>query len=114
MNDDWRVRAELADAEQALELAQVLAHGELEHSLDAAGKQVIVSIDDTELFAYAADRDQAELVARALTAAASARGWRLSTETNHWHPVAERWEDPAAPLPETATENAAEQAQELA
>jgi hypothetical protein len=114
MNDDWRVRAELPDAAQARELGKALASGELEHSLQsAAGKRVIISVDDVELFAYAADRHQAELVVAALTATASVRGWSLTTELHRWHPVAERWEDPELPLPVTASETASEHAEEL-
>ncbi len=114
MNDDWRVRAELADADQARALGKVLAHGELEHSLEsAAGNRVIVSVDGAELFAYAADREQAANLIEALTATAAARGWSVATELRRWHPIAERWEGPDVPLPATATADAAEQAQEL-
>jgi hypothetical protein len=115
MNDDWRVRAELASADHARELGQVLAHGELEHSLrSAAGARVIVSVDEAELFAYAADREQAERAADAIVATAAGRGWIARTELRRWHPVAERWEDPEQPLPATAEETSAEQAEELA
>jgi hypothetical protein len=115
MNDDWRVRAQLADETQARDLAKVLAGGELEHSLrSAAGDRVIVSVDGVELFAYASDQEQARNVDEALTAAAQARNWSISTETLRWHPIAERWEDPSVPLPATATDDAAEQAEELA
>jgi hypothetical protein len=115
MNDDWRVRAELASADQARELGEVLAHGELEHSLrSTAGARVIVSVDDAELFAYAADREQAERAADAIVGTAAGRGWSAPTELRRWHPVAERWEDPEQPLPATADETLAEQAEELA
>ena len=114
MNDDWRVRAELPDAAQARELANALARGELEHSLEsAAGDRVIVSVDGAELFAYAATREQAARVDEALRATAAARGWNITTELRRWHPIAERWENPDEPLPATATETAAERAQEL-
>jgi hypothetical protein len=115
MNDDWRVGAEFSDRTQAAELADTLAHGELEHSLEAApGKRVIVSVDDAELFIYAADREQAERAASALTTTATARGFTVTTELRRWHPVAERWEDPELPLPTTVAESSAEHAEELA
>lgn len=115
MNDDWRVRAELADHGQAADLADVLAHGDLEHSLEAAaGRRVVVSVDDAELFVYAADREQAEHAAAALSNAATSRGFAVTTELRRWHPLAERWEDPDLPLPATEAESAAERSEEIA
>lgn len=115
MNDDWRVRAELGDHGQAADLADLLAHGELEHSLEsAARRRVIVSVDGAEVFVYAADREQAERAAAALTTTARARGFTVTTELRRWHPLAERWEDPELPLPATDAESSAERADEVA
>lgn len=96
---------------QAVELAARLERGELEHDLESgAGDRVIVSADQHELFLYAATREQAERSANAVSSLARASGWQAETELARWHPVAEEWEGPDAPLPESPGGIAAEHA----
>jgi hypothetical protein len=112
MNDDWRVRARLADGVRAAELAELMQRGELEHGLQSgAGDRVIVSVDDRDVFVYAGTREQSEAALEAIRAAAGRRGWSAEVELRRWHPEAEEWADPEAPLPATAEERAAEHAE---
>ncbi len=112
MSDDWRLRVDLGDEHSARGLADRLARGDLAHELeDSFHARVIVSRDGAEVFCYADTREQAEATERAIQQVAGEEQWRLSTELKHWHPTAEEWEDPDAPLPETDAEQAAERAQ---
>ncbi|MGO9901186.1 MAG: hypothetical protein ACLP0J_16170 [Solirubrobacteraceae bacterium] len=101
MSDDWRLRIELADGKQAGELARMLGSGELEHQLDEGYiERVIVSRDGVEVFAYGGSRTQVQRAADAIHELATQRGWQIDAQLARWHPVAEEWEDPDAPLPE--------------
>ena len=112
MSDDWRLRIELASAAQARELAQTLQSGEVEHELDEGfGARVVISLDDALLFAYAGSSEQLGRAAGTIRQLATQRGWSIQAEVARWHPVAEEWEDPDAPLPRTQDAIAAERAQ---
>jgi hypothetical protein len=114
MSDDWRLRVELADEGTARQLADRLGRGEIAHELeDSFHARVIVSRDDREVFCYADTRDQAEAAERAIRQVASQEQWQMSTELRHWHPTAEEWEEPDAPLPHTDAERAAERTEVL-
>jgi hypothetical protein len=107
MSDDWRIRATLTSDARAAELGELLNQGGVDHELaTAAGDRVVVSVDDHEVFLYASSREQAERGAEALGKLAGDRRWEITSELRRWHPVAEEWEDPDAPLPssDTATE----------
>jgi hypothetical protein len=110
MNDDWRLRVTMGARVQAADLGQQLSSGSVEHSLESgAGDRVAVSVDGDEVFVYAGTREQAARASDAITSLASARGWTIaSTELRRWHPAAEEWEDPDAPLPSSPSELAAE------
>jgi hypothetical protein len=45
---------------------------------------------------------------------AGEHGWRLDSRLEHWHPTAERWEDPDVPLPQTDIDAAVERAERVA
>ena len=72
--------------------------------------RVIVSRDGHEVFCYAATREQVEAARKAIVELAGQHGWEAQFALHRWHPVAERWEDPDAPLPSTGQEVAAEHA----
>lgn len=102
MNDDWRIRATVTSDARASELGELLGRGGVDHELaTAAGERVVVSVDDRHVFLYASTREQAERAAEALAKLAGDRGWEISTELRRWHPAAEEWKDPDAPLPST-------------
>ncbi|MGO9750122.1 MAG: hypothetical protein ACLP8S_19150 [Solirubrobacteraceae bacterium] len=112
MSDDWRLRIELADGKQAAELSDRLQSGELEHQLDEGfADRVIVSRDGVEVFAYGGSREQVRRAADAINDLAAQHGWQIDEQLARWHPVAEEWEDPDAPLPEGAAGLQVERAQ---
>lgn len=115
MSDDWRLRVTLAGPGQAAELAEELQQGRLEHGLaSGGGDRVIVSQDDAEVFLYSDTRDQLDRARQAIEARAGSRGWRAQAELRRWHPTAEEWEDPDAPLPADAPGLAAERSERIA
>jgi hypothetical protein len=112
MSDDWRLRVELDEEEQAADLAERLAKFDLPHELETSFRdRVVVSRDGLQVFCYADTRAQAEAAERAIRALAAQRQWQLRTELRRWHPAAESWEDPDKRLPETEAELAAERAE---
>ena len=115
MNDDWRLRVELGGEDQARALTDRLGAFDLEHELRASfGDRIIVSRDGAEVFCYADTRGQAEAAERAISLLADRHGWQLTTGLTRWHPVAEEWEDPDAPLPADRAGLAAEHAERIA
>ncbi len=115
MHDDWRLRVDLHEEGVAHRVAERLAASELEHDLESTfADAVIVSLEGSELFCYAATREQAERAERLIRSVAQERGWNLDTQLAHWHPTAEQWEDPDTPLPETDAQRAAERAELMA
>jgi hypothetical protein len=109
MNDDWRVQIDAADAGQAILLAEGLEAGESEHQLgDAFHDRVIVSREEERIFLYSGTREQIDAVRVFVAELAAKNGWEIEMELRHWHPVAEEWEDPDAPLPESDAARLAE------
>lgn len=98
MSDDWRLRIDLDETRAALELPAWLEQAE--HDLEATfDDRVAVSRDGREVFCYTGTRELAEQVEAFVHKLAGEHGWKLETKLSHWHPVAEEWEDPDAPLP---------------
>jgi hypothetical protein len=115
MNDDWRLQIELEDEGHLAGLVKRLDAQELEDELgDAFGERVILSRDGRLIFAYTETRRQAEAVAARVAALDEEHSWAARTELRHWHPVAERWEEPDLPLPEGDAAVAAEHAEAIA
>src|ERR1700685_265463 len=105
MNDDWRLRTDLRDPEQARELTELLRSHEVESDLEQAfHDRVVVSFDGPEVFCYAGTREEAQTAARWVRARAPDHGGDPETELSHWHPTSEQWEDPDEPLPESSAE----------
>ena len=75
---------------------------------------MIVSADEGEVFCYAGTREQAEAAAAIVDQLATEHGWHAEVTLSHWHPTAERWEDPDVPLPDTDATRAAEHAERVA
>jgi hypothetical protein len=109
MNDDWRLRIDLHEDGFAHRLGELLGAQELEHDLEHSfHDRVVVSVDGPEVFCYAGTREQTERARELVQTLADQHGWKLEFELTHWHPAAERWEDPDAPLPETEAQAARE------
>jgi hypothetical protein len=115
MNDDWRLRVNLHEEESARALSKRLRAFDLAHDLKTSfHDRVVVSRDGPELFCYTDSREQAEAAERAIRSLAHEHGLEADCELRRWHPVAESWEDPDAPLPQTREETAAERAELMA
>jgi hypothetical protein len=115
MNDDWRLRIDLHDQGFAHRLGELLEAEELEHDLKRSfHDRVVVSVDGPEVFCYTGTRDQAEAAAKLIGRLAEQHGWTVRTQLRRWHPVAERWEDPDAPLPAEGAGTAQERADRVA
>jgi hypothetical protein len=109
MNDDWRLRIELDSSAQAGELiVELRSHGLDDDSGRSIHDRVVVSVDGPEVFCYAGTREQADSTQKAIERLATSHDWTPRFELRHWHPTAERWEDPDVPLPHTDAELAAE------
>jgi hypothetical protein len=101
MNDEWRLQIDVHGERDAGSLTERLNAAELEHELsEAFHDRLIVSGEGSRVFVYAGTREQAERARDLIAKLARAHGWDLATELTHWHPEAERWEDPELPLPE--------------
>jgi hypothetical protein len=100
MNDEWRLQVDPRDERHIGPLVERLEAREVEHDLSSAfGDRVIVSRDATRIFLYAGSREQAERSRDHLLSLAGEHGWDLDLDLKRWHPAAEDWEDPDAPLP---------------
>jgi hypothetical protein len=109
MADDFRVTVTFEDAASVGRLHERLRVHKVEDEVrDRLGGRVSVSGDKTHVFLYAdsaAAAQEAEQAARAIIEQDSLRaGFAL----DRWHPIEERWEDGAKPLPETNSEREAE------
>jgi hypothetical protein len=114
VNDDWRLRVSFQQAEDANRASGRLEATELERDLvKSLHDRVIISRDDAELFCYGGTRDQVADVEQSIRSIAGEHGWQPEFELRHWHPVAEEWEDPDAPLPSTDAERQAERAEAM-
>lgn len=108
MNDDWRVQVDLEEA-LAEELLDHLETREMEGDVRTAfHDRVIVSREGGLLFLYAGTREQAEQARDFVLEEAQRDGNGVTAELRHWHPAAEAWEDPDAPLPDADAARAAE------
>jgi len=100
MNDDWRIEVDFDDSSHIKQLAEQLEARELEHELsNEFHDRVIISREGDRVLLYAGDREQAEAARDLVLALAKKHDWKLEVDFKHWHPVAEEWEDPDAPLP---------------
>ena len=112
MSDDWRLRVDLHESGAAHKLTERLDSPKLEHQAELGSEnRIVVSRDGDEVFCYADTREQIESAERVIRSIAAEHGWQLDTELRRWHPVAEQWEDPDKPLPETDAERAAERSE---
>jgi len=109
MSDDWRLRIDLHESGLAHRLTEHLNASHLEHDLrDAFHDRVVVSRDGGQLFCYTDTLEQARRVQELISSLAQQHGWPLQLELRRWHPVAEDWEDPDAPLPVSDSERSEE------
>jgi hypothetical protein len=113
MADDWRLEITVAEGNGVLHnLTERMEASELEHDLETAfADRLVVSRDGETVFCYAGTREQAEAAGVAIDRLAQEHGWKLQRELRRWHPTAEEWEDPDAPLPTSGSAVAEEHAE---
>lgn len=115
MNDDWRLQVDLHDPGHVSGLVEQLEARELEHDLSTAfADRVIVSRDGATIFLHAGAREQINAAAQVVERLDREHGWRADTELRRWHSIAEEWENPDKPLPESEAARAAERAELMA
>jgi hypothetical protein len=115
MNDEWRLQIDVDDEGHLVSLVERLDAQELEDDLsDAFADRVILSREGGRIFAYTETRSHAEAVHDRVAKLDEEHDWSVSTELRHWHPVAESWEEPDVPLPESDAAAAAEHAEVIA
>jgi hypothetical protein len=115
MNDDWRLRIDLHDERHVGELTRALEEHPIQPpGASSADDRVIVTHDGAEVFCYTGTREQAEHTRDTVRALAEQHGWPADFELMHWHPTAERWEDPDKPLPETDAQVTEERRERMA
>jgi hypothetical protein len=115
MSDDWRLRIDVHEQSRARRLLQHVDATELEHQLETTFQdRVIVSREESTIFFYAGEREQAERARNVAERFAQEHEWDVRLELRRWHPTAEAWEDPDKPLPTDETERAAEHAELIA
>jgi hypothetical protein len=111
MDDDWRLQVNLREEKHVRSLLEQLSARELEHDLgDAFHDRVVVSRDGNRVFLYAGSREQAESAEKLIDKLAAEHDSTVETELKRWHPAAEDWEDPDAPLPDGDAGHEAEHA----
>ena len=115
MNDDWRLQIDFVEENFADALHDRLDAEELEHDLSRAfHDRVIVSNDETTVFLYAGDREQAEKAQKLVERLTAEEGEEVKLSFTRWHPEAEEWRPVDEPLPQDAEDRAAEHAGRVA
>jgi hypothetical protein len=111
--EDWRVTVTLHGPGQAARLAQGLGEKELEEDArERLGQRVAVSGGDSDrdsqIFLYADGETAAREAERVVRELVEEHGLEADFTLDRWHPLEERWEDAAVPLPQTEEERQAE------
>lgn len=108
-NDDWRLQVDFVAENAADGLQDELDAEELEHDLSEAFQdRVIVSRNETCLFLYAGDREQAERAQVLVEKLAREDEEEIRIDFRRWHPLSEIWEAADKPMPDEPDEERAE------
>jgi hypothetical protein len=115
MNDEWRLQIDFREDGVVDALQDRLDAAELEHDLsEAFHDRVIVSRDETTVFLYAGDREQAEKARALVERLAREDEEDVEIDFRRWHPLSLEWEPADQPLPEDAAARAAEHQERIA
>lgn len=106
MHDEFRV--EVVQVPEPERLLDALRHVEREQA--SSLPRLAVTHDGDRVFLYADSESAAEQGRAALEQALAAAGLDGTPSVTRWHPLEERWEDAAKPLPSTDAERAVEHA----
>lgn len=113
--DEWRVEAELEDADDDRSLSERLHALELDdEARERLADRVIVTRDGPRVFLYAGDEGAAREAERVLRELLAADELAARVSVTRWHPVEEAWKDASEPLPASEEERAAEHERRLA
>ena len=114
MAEDWRLKVELDRDNEGEQLVRELHGSQLEGDVhDRLGQRIVVSNDGPEVFLYMDSEEAAREAEQVVSSIASEQGWQARTSLARWHDVAEEWEDPNEPLPESADAVAREHAERI-
>jgi hypothetical protein len=110
MADDFRLVVELEEERHGLHLGRLLGEREFEDDVrDELGQGVVVTRDGPHVFIYTSTQEQAEAAAKVVREVLAEDELKASVSpVLRWHPVEERWENAAEPLPRTEEEIEAE------
>jgi hypothetical protein len=107
MHDEFRVTAEVEKPRELLEALKAAEHGR-----DAQGTlpRAAVTREGERVFIYIDSQESAQRAQAVVRAAMAQRGLAGEVAVARWHPLEERWEDAAKPLPASESERVAEHA----
>ena len=109
MADDWRVTATLHEESLVERLLDRLHRQEVgDEVVERLGRRVAVSTGPSHVFLYADSESAARESERILRELCAAHDLDAEVAVHRWHPVEERWEDAAVPLPQAGAEQEAE------
>ena len=108
MSDDWRVTATFHEDGAARVLERLHEHVVENDARKLLGSHVAVSVDGDNVFLYADTRDSARQAERIVREILEREGLSAYVKLDHWHKLAEEWEDQSVPLPQTDAEREAE------
>jgi hypothetical protein len=115
MNDDWRLQIDFVKESLADALHDRLDAQELEHDLSRAfHDRVIVSRNETTIFLYAGDREQAEAAQTLVERLTEEDKEEIEIDFTRWHLEAEEWRPADEPLPADSAAKVAEHAARVA
>jgi hypothetical protein len=109
--DDWRATIETGeDLGGGRLLERLLGIRLAEDVRERLGGRIAVGHDDTHLFLYGEAEEEVRRAAEEVRPLLGLDAPDVVATIERWHPVEERWEDPAVALPETAEDLAREEA----
>jgi hypothetical protein len=107
MHDEFRVQVELREPSRLLDALKAM---EVEGDVHRRMPRVAVTHEGDHVFLYADSLPAAEQARDTVQGTMAREGIEGRIHLWRWHPLEERWEDAAAPLPATEAERAAEHA----
>jgi hypothetical protein len=111
MADDWRlVVVPSGDADPPSVLGWLLEHELEDDARSRLGHTLAVEVSpgDDAIFVYADSEGPIREAERIVSAVLDEEGVEARVEVSRWHPLEERWEDAAVPLPQTEAERRSE------
>jgi hypothetical protein len=109
MSDDWRVELDIEEHGGLHRLAERRHERSVaREARDRLGDDVVITVDDDRMYAYAQTEARAREAEQRLQELAAEHGLQARATVARWHPEEQRWEPLDAPLPRTPAEHEAE------